>query len=128
VVICDEEKVNEDGKYEGIPTLIVEVLSPSSKGKDMVTKLSLYMKSDVPEYWIVNPENRSILQYFFSDNRDYRRLKEPGGRKHNYISCLCGLGDTLKRYFFRNLVGPLTLWSGQFPLQLICSILLGRLK
>ncbi|MDD2510187.1 MAG: Uma2 family endonuclease [Syntrophomonas sp.] len=75
VVICDLDKVNEANKYEGIPTLVVEVLSPSMKGKDMVTKLELYMKSGVSEYWIVNLENKSILQYSFSPERDIESLK-----------------------------------------------------
>ncbi|AFV03420.1 MULTISPECIES: type II toxin-antitoxin system prevent-host-death family antitoxin [Dehalobacter] len=70
VVICDEDKVNEKNKYEGIPTLAVEVLSPSTKAKDLVAKLNLYMKSGVLEYWVVNLENKSILQYSFSEERD----------------------------------------------------------
>jgi prevent-host-death family protein len=75
VVICDIDKVNELGKYEGIPTLVVEVLSPSNKGKDMAIKLNLYMKSGVSEYWVVNPENKSILQYSFSPERNIESLK-----------------------------------------------------
>ncbi len=70
VVICDEDKVNNKNKYEGIPTLVVEVLSPSTKGKDLAAKLNLYMKSGVLEYWVVNPEGKSILQYSFSEDRD----------------------------------------------------------
>jgi Uma2 family endonuclease len=74
IVICDEDKVNEDNKYEGIPTLIVEVLSPSTKGKDMAAKLNLYMKSGVLEYWIVDLESKSIFQYSFSQERDIKNL------------------------------------------------------
>ncbi|MFZ7103390.1 MAG: Uma2 family endonuclease [Peptococcaceae bacterium] len=74
IVICDEDKVNEDNRYEGIPTLIVEVLSPFTKGKDMVTKLNLYMKSGILEYWIVNLENKSIFQYSFSRERELDSL------------------------------------------------------
>jgi prevent-host-death family protein len=70
VVICDIDKVSEDNKYEGVPTLVAEVLSPSTKAKDMVIKLNLYMKSGVREYWIVDLENKSILQYSFSGERD----------------------------------------------------------
>ena len=61
VVICDRDKVNEDGRYEGIPTLVVEVLSPSTKSKDMVAKLNLYMKSGVSEYWIVDIKVKQSL-------------------------------------------------------------------
>jgi prevent-host-death family protein len=70
VVICDEEKVSEDNKYEGIPTLIVEVLSPTTKGKDMATKLCLYMKSGILEYWIVDQVNKSVMQYYFNQKRE----------------------------------------------------------
>ncbi|PKM89863.1 MAG: prevent-host-death protein [Firmicutes bacterium HGW-Firmicutes-12] len=91
IVLCDEDKVNEDNRYEGIPTLVVEVLSPSTKGKDMIAKLNLYMKSGVTEYWIVNLENKSILQYSFSQERD--------------IDNLCTLAeiDTIKSTSFEDL-------------------------
>ena len=91
VVICDQDKVNESSKYEGIPTLVVEVLSPSTKGKDMVTKLNLYMKSGILEYWVVNLENKSILQYSFSPEKDIDSFK-------NY-----GEGETIKSSFFDGL-------------------------
>lgn len=70
VVICDVDKVNENNKYEGIPTLIVEVLSPTTKGKDMAVKLNLYMKSGVLEYWIVDPAGKSVTRYSFTKERD----------------------------------------------------------
>ncbi|MEN6327883.1 MAG: type II toxin-antitoxin system prevent-host-death family antitoxin [Syntrophomonas sp.] len=75
VVICDLDKVNESYKYEGVPALVVEVLSQSTKGKDMVVKLNLYMKSGIQEYWVVDLEKKSILQYSFSPERDIENLK-----------------------------------------------------
>ncbi len=69
VVICDKDKIR-DSKYHGIPTLIVEVLSPSSKAKDLSTKLQLYLKSGVSEYWIVDPEERRVLYYSFTPERE----------------------------------------------------------
>jgi prevent-host-death family protein len=95
VVICDEEKVNKYNKYEGIPTLIVEVLSPSTKGKDMAIKLNLYMKSGVLEYWIVNLEDKSVIQYSFSQERDIRGLDT------------IREGDTIKSTVFEGLEIPL---------------------
>jgi len=67
VVICDEHNLSEDNKYMGIPTLIVEVLSPFTRGKDLATKLNLYMKSGVAEYWLADPEAKSITQYAFQE-------------------------------------------------------------
>ena len=74
VVICDEDKVNADGKYEGVPTLIVEVLSPSTKSKDLAVKLNLYLKSGVSEYWIVDLDGKNVIQYFFSREREIENV------------------------------------------------------
>jgi len=75
-VICDEDRVNDKNRYEGIPTLVAEILSPSTKGKDLAAKLNLYMKSGVLEYWVVNAENKSILQYTFSKDRDISSFRQ----------------------------------------------------
>jgi len=45
---------------EGVPAFVVEVLSPSTRGKDLLTKRSLYQQSGVSEYWLVDPETRSV--------------------------------------------------------------------
>lgn len=74
MVICDEEKISEDNRYEGVPTLVVEVLSPSTKGKDMAVKLQLYMKSGVLEYWIVDPLQKTVIQYTFLEDRDIKDM------------------------------------------------------
>lgn len=76
-VICDPEQVR-DGKYFGVPSLMVEVLSPSTQGKDRATKLLLYMKSGIQEYWIVDIENKVVLFYTFSQERDIENAKTFG--------------------------------------------------
>ena len=70
VVICDPENVTADGKYEGTPTLVVEVLSPSTKSKDHMLKLHLYIRSGIAEYWIVDPESKTMWQYSASPERE----------------------------------------------------------
>lgn len=68
LVACDvDEKTNEKDRYMGVPTLVVEVLSPSTKSRDAVRKLNTYMLSGVDEYWIVDPKNKQILVYNFSE-------------------------------------------------------------
>jgi Uma2 family endonuclease len=96
LVICDIDQVNEENKYMGTPTLIVEVLSPATKGKDMVAKLNLYMKSGVTEYWIVDLDSRSMLQYSFSPERDIISL--------NTIK----QGETVQSTAFESLTIPLS--------------------
>lgn len=51
---------DEDGLITGRPDLVVEVISPSSIRYDRVIKLAYYQKIRVPEYWLVDPEARTI--------------------------------------------------------------------
>jgi len=48
---------------EGAPDLIVEVLSPSTRSRDLTVKMDLYARTGVREYWIVDPETSSISVY-----------------------------------------------------------------
>jgi prevent-host-death family protein len=77
LVICDPEKVDAQGRYNGIPTLVVEVLSETTRNKDMLKKLNLYMAAGVGEYWIVNPRNREVYIYSFAAGEiwNYRVFK-----------------------------------------------------
>ncbi len=65
LVICDHDKIDDKGKYHGIPSLVVEIMSPSTKTKDLTAKLELYMKGGVSEYWIANPEAKRIDIFTF---------------------------------------------------------------
>jgi len=49
--------------------LVVEVLSPSSRRKDAVYKLSKYQDEGVPSYWIVDPDESSITAHELRDGR-----------------------------------------------------------
>jgi len=69
VVICDmEENLNEKDYYMGVPSLVLEILSKSTRRNDAVKKLDLYMSTGVKEYWLVNPESREVTVYLFENN------------------------------------------------------------
>ena len=77
IVICDTENINEKGRYTGIPTLLVEVLSETTQKKDMLKKLNLYLYGGIKEYWIINPLRKEVYFYCFAeqDIKDYRVYK-----------------------------------------------------
>jgi len=57
--------VGADVKIGQMPELVVEVLSPgkTNEKRDRVTKLALYSRRGVDEYWIVSWQARSIEIY-----------------------------------------------------------------
>lgn len=63
-VICDMDKLDEKGCH-GAPDWAIEIVSPSSKTMDYIRKCALYEQAGVREYWIVDPEERSVLVYSF---------------------------------------------------------------
>ena len=65
---------------KGAPDLIVEILSSSTLRHDRLVKLNLYQRARVREYWIVDPENRSVM-VFLPDSSGSFRLHEDYGRE-----------------------------------------------
>lgn len=71
-VICDKSGLGSN-KYSGIPTIIIEIISPSNQSHDLVTKLNLYMQHGVKEYWIVNPLLNTIQVYSLNAEGQYQQ-------------------------------------------------------
>lgn len=63
---------------EGPPDLVVEVLSPSSAYHDLRTKFRAYQQAGVQEYWIADPERRSV-EVFASREGKFQLHQEAEG-------------------------------------------------
>ncbi len=50
----------EKGLEHGRPDLAIEVISPTSRSKDSVQKLQDYASIGVPEYWLIDSEERTL--------------------------------------------------------------------
>jgi Uma2 family endonuclease len=57
----------QKGLERGHPDLAIEVISPTSRSKDSVRKLYDYAAIGTPEYWLVDPEARTLTRMVLRD-------------------------------------------------------------
>lgn len=67
-VICDPEKLDNEGCI-GAPDLIVEILSPGNNRKELRNKYEVYEESGVREYWVIHPDEQTLLIYTLTDGK-----------------------------------------------------------
>ncbi len=53
----------ESGLMTDIPLFVAEVLSPSTRKKDLTVKKDLYERIGVKEYWLVSPQEKAVEAY-----------------------------------------------------------------
>jgi len=66
--------------FEGAPDVVVEILSPTTRGNDVFLKKAAYARLGVAEYWIVDPDLGRIEVF---------RLKEGGYDQGLLFDSLC---------------------------------------
>ncbi len=54
---------------EGAPTLVVEILSPTTQQNDRTTKAQLYAKYGVPHYWLLDSDPQVLEAYELSGDQ-----------------------------------------------------------
>jgi len=55
-VTRDQQSILTDANVQGVPALVVEVLSPSTRRRDEGIKRKLFDQKGVREYWVVDPK------------------------------------------------------------------------
>ena len=68
MIVCDPSQIKAN-HIEGAPTLVVEVLSPSTQIYDRGAKMQAYAAAGVQEYWIVDPLGKTIEIYRLHDGQ-----------------------------------------------------------
>lgn len=64
-VLCDDSMIGEDGYTKGAPPFVIEILSKSTRRKDMLLKAYKYSEAGVREYWIVDPELMQVTVHLY---------------------------------------------------------------
>ena len=63
LILCKPEILIKNGRVFGAPDFIIEILSKSTRRKDMTLKLYKYSNAGVREYWMIDPESLTIVVY-----------------------------------------------------------------
>lgn len=58
LMVRDDRGKGNDWEKAPLPILLVEVLSPSTRRRDLNQKRELYADIDIAEYWVIDPEKR----------------------------------------------------------------------
>ena len=69
MVLCDLSKMKK-GRIFGAPDLVVEVISPGSRKKDLGIKVTKYMNAGVREYWVLDYERGKVIIYEMEKDMD----------------------------------------------------------
>jgi Uma2 family endonuclease len=68
VVVCDSSKLDKRG-CNGAPDLVVEIISQSTARYDKVEKFRRYQAAGVREYWIVDPDSKTVQACVLENGR-----------------------------------------------------------
>lgn len=94
IVLCDQDKLDrKKGRIFGAPDLVIEVLSPSTRKKDMQLKLQKYGHAGVREYWMIDADERKVIQHDL---------------EHLGIPAIYGFDDEI----------PVLIWDGQCRIRI----------
>jgi len=61
-VVCDKDKVFGRKYCNGAPDFVIEVMSDSSRGRDLEDKRVCYSKAGVKEYWVVSADRLYVYR------------------------------------------------------------------
>lgn len=68
----EQKEIVKEARIDGQPTLVVEIISPSSRRKDRLKKMQIYQKYQVRHYWLVDPEERTFECFALRDGLYFR--------------------------------------------------------
>ena len=72
-------------RIDGAPDLVVEVLSPSTRSRDLTAKLQLYAQTGVQEYWIVDQVTATVTLYWRAPHGSYELISSESDRVRSRV-------------------------------------------
>ena len=76
--------IKENGLH-GAPDLVIEILSPSTAKYDLGEKKDVYERCSVKEYWIVEPESKSVQGFSLKEKGSFVEIEKNNGLIHSWL-------------------------------------------
>lgn len=67
-IVC--EKIVGD-KFRGVPSLVIEIISPSNDQPEFMKKFKLYQTLSIKEYWVIYPDHNIVSIFRLNQNNKY---------------------------------------------------------
>lgn len=90
------EDIIEEKWVNGVPDLVIEILSPTTQGRDRGAKMQAYARAGVPEYWMFDAAARRAEVYGLRSGA-FVRIAEYGETGILKSEVLTGLEISLKK-------------------------------
>lgn len=74
LIVANPDQISKRG-IEGVPLMVVEILSPSTRAQDRAVKMRRYAECGIPHYWIADPDAET-LECFRLERGAYRLVAE----------------------------------------------------
>lgn len=73
-------------RFGEAPDLVAEVLSPTATQTDWEDKFSEYAQAGIPEYWIIDPDKRTVEMFVLEDDQYALQARlRPGQAAHSTL-------------------------------------------
>ena len=73
VILSEKRDIIGRTHVEASPDIVAEILS-TDRNRDLVRKRQIYTEAGVPEYWLIDPENDSVMQLELRDGEYFQRV------------------------------------------------------
>ena len=98
-VAHDQRSIMTEPNIQGAPALVVEVLSPGTKKRDLGVKKDLFDRGGVREYWVVDPKGDVVTIYRRNKKGLSRVQSLPNDANAITTPLLPGFSLSLKKLF-----------------------------
>lgn len=99
-VAGDQRAILTEPNIQGAPALVVEVLSPGTKKRDLGVKRELFGREGVREYWIVDPKLNSVTIHRRAADGSFPEVQSlPSDAQSLTTPLLAGFNLSIERLF-----------------------------